>query len=159
MRPTPSQTVGPFFSIGLFARPGNELVSPDDARAVEIAGTVLDGAGAPVPDSMVEIWQSESGWGRCGADGDGTFHFITVRPGAARDQAPHIEVLVFARGLLKAVRTRIYFPDEEEANAADPLLAALEPIERATLVAVPEAGRLRFDVHLQGERQTAFFAL
>ncbi|MGH3025106.1 MAG: protocatechuate 3,4-dioxygenase subunit alpha [Gaiellaceae bacterium] len=159
MRPTPSQTVGPFFSIGLCARPLNELVSPDDAHAVEIAGTVFDGAGVPVADSIVEIWQPESGWGRYGADGEASFRFVTVRPGATGGQAPHIEVLVFARGLLKAVRTRIYFPDEEEANAADPLLAALEPVERATLVAVPDGGRLRFDVHLQGDRQTAFFAL
>ena len=159
MRPTPSQTVGPFFWIGLCARPSSKLVLSDDAQAVEIAGTVLDGAGAPVPDSMVELWQAETGWARCGADDDGAFRFDTVRPRAAGGQAPHIEVLVFARGLLKAVRTRIYFPDEEEANAADPLLAALDPVERATLVAVPDAGRLRFDVHLQGERQTAFFAL
>jgi len=159
MRPTPSQTVGPFFSIGLCARPSNELVSSADARAVEIAGTVFDGAGMPVPDSMVEIWQPEGGWGRCGADGQAAFRFVTIRPGSAGGQAPHIEVLVFARGLLKAVRTRIYFPDEEEANAADPLLAALGPAERATLVAVPDGARLRFDIRLQGDQQTAFFAL
>jgi protocatechuate 3,4-dioxygenase, alpha subunit len=170
---TPSQTVGPFFSFGLCRTPSSELVPPDAGDAVRIEGQVLDGAGEPVGDAMVEIWQADSegryrdefGWGRCGSDDEGRFWFVTVKPGPVpgadgRPQAPHLTVLVFARGLLKPVLTRMYFPDEDEANARDPVLSALpDPEERATLVAEPENGALRFDVRLQGERQTTFFAV
>jgi protocatechuate 3,4-dioxygenase, alpha subunit len=154
---TPSQTVGPFFSIGLCARPENEVVAPGTPDAVLIEGRVLDGAGEPVPDSMVEIWP---GWGRCGTDGNGGYSFVTRKPPASAGQAPHLTLLVFARGLLKPVLTRIYFPDEPAANAQDPVLRGiLDADERSTLVAIPEDGVLRFDVLLQGERQTAFFSL
>jgi protocatechuate 3,4-dioxygenase, alpha subunit len=153
---TPSQTVGPFFSIGLCARPENEVVAPGMPGAVRIEGRVLDGAGEPVPDSMVEIWP---GWGRCGTDGNGGYSFVTQKPLAIAGQAPHLTLLVFARGLLKPVLTRIYFPDES-ANAQDPVLLGISDAgERSTLVAVAEDGVLRFDVRLQGERQTAFFSL
>ncbi len=162
LAPTPSQTVGPFFSFGLCARPYNEL-----SDQVQIAGSVLDGDGEPVPDAMIEIWQADAdgryrgdfGWGRCGTDADGMFSFTTAKPGPVGDQAPHLTVLVFARGLLKPVHTRLYFPDEEDANAADPVLAALPEEERATLIAGVEEGGLRFDISLQGDRQTTFFAL
>jgi protocatechuate 3,4-dioxygenase alpha subunit len=162
--PTPSQTVGPFFSIGLFSRPSNDLVK---GGLVAIEGAVLDGAGEPVPDAMVEIWQADAagsysdafGWGRSGTDDEGRYSFRTVKPGAVDGQAPHLVVLVFARGLLKPVLTRMYFPDEAEANASDPVLAGLPPEDAATLVAEAEGDRLRFDVRLQGERQTAFFEL
>jgi protocatechuate 3,4-dioxygenase, alpha subunit len=162
--PTPSQTVGPFFSIGLCNRSANDLV---EDGPVAIEGTVLDGAGDPVPDAMVEIWQADAGgsysgafgWGRSGTDDEGRYSFRTVKPGAVDEQAPHLVVLVFARGLLKPVLTRMYFADEAEANAADPVLAALPPADAATLVAEADGDRLRFDVRLQGERQTAFFEL
>jgi protocatechuate 3,4-dioxygenase alpha subunit len=162
--PTPSQTVGPFFSIGLCNRPSNELVG-DGPLAIE--GAVLDGAGDPVPDAMVEIWQADAagsysgtfGWGRSGTDREGRYSFRTVKPGAVDGQAPHLVVLVFARGLLKPVLTRMYFPDEAEANAADAVLAGLAPEDAATMVAEADGDRLRFDVRLQGERQTAFFEL
>jgi protocatechuate 3,4-dioxygenase, alpha subunit len=162
--PTPSQTVGPFFSIGLCNRSANDLVE-DGPIAIE--GSVLDGAGDPVPDAMVEIWQADAGgsysgafgWGRSGTDDEGRYSFRTVKPGAVDGQAPHLVVLVFARGLLKPVLTRMYFADEAEANAADPVLAALAPADAATLVAEADGDRLRFDVRLQGDRQTAFFEL
>ena len=158
---TPSQTVGPFFSFGLCERPCNVLV----ADGIRIDGRVFDGAGEPVPDAMVETWQADEsgeyrpdfGWARCGTDADGRFSFTTAKPGRVDGQAPHLEVLVFARGLLKPVLTRLYFPDED--NDSDPVLASVGPDRRATLVAVPEADGLQFDIHLQGERETVFFAV
>jgi protocatechuate 3,4-dioxygenase alpha subunit len=170
---TPSQTVGPFFSFGLCARPSSELVDPDAEGAVRIRGRVLDGAGEPVNDALVEIWQADAegrygagfGWGRCGTDTEGRYSFVTANPGPVsgpdgRTQAPHLTVLVFARGLLKPVLTRMYFPDEEEANASDPVLSAVpDAAGRATLVAQPDGGGLRFDVRLQGEGQTTFFTI
>lgn len=159
LEPTPSQTVGPFFALGLTTRVANEVVGADDSRAVEIAGRVLDGAGTPVPDAMVEVWAPDVGWGRSGTDGEGRYSFRAAKPAAPDGQAPRLDVLVFARGLLKPLLTRLYFPDEPEANAADPVLAALPEDARATLVAADEAGGLRFDVRLQGDGQTTFFAL
>jgi len=156
--------VGPFFSFGLCVRPHHELVDPGRPDALRVGGRVLDGAGAPVIDAMVEIWQADAdgghrdgfGWGRSGTDAEGRYAFVTVRPGG--EGAPFIAVLVFARGLLKPVMTRIYFPDEPD-NVADPLLAALTDAERAGLTAVAENGGMRFDIHLQGDRQTTFLAL
>ncbi len=156
---TPSQTVGPFFSIGLCRKPQNELVGRGPVR---IVGRVLDGADEPVVDALVELWQpGEDGtrWGRCGTDEAGSFEFVTEKPPAADGEAPAIDVIVFARGLLRHLVTRVYFPDEADANASDPLLSSLEPRERETLVAHAEGGELRFDVHLQGERETVFLAL
>ncbi len=161
--PTPSQTVGPFFSIGLCVRPSNELVP---GGALRIEGRVLDGADEPVPDALVEIWQAgpegtyaqSFGWGRCGTDGEGRYSFVTEKPGPVDGQAPHLVMLVFARGLLRPVLTRVYFPDEAEANLADAVLAAAGD-EAATLIAESTDAALRFNVRLQGERQTAFFAL
>jgi protocatechuate 3,4-dioxygenase alpha subunit len=161
---TPSQTVGPFFAFGLCLRPQHELVDPGRADALRIEGCVLDGAGEPVPDAMVEIWGADAdgghrggfGWGRCGTDADGRYQFVTVKPGG--EGAPFLTALVFARGLLKPLMTRIYFPGEP-ANDGDPLLAALTDAERAGLTAVAEDGGLRVDIHLQGERQTTFLAL
>jgi protocatechuate 3,4-dioxygenase alpha subunit len=182
--PTPSQTIGPFFHDALLDEDRSELVSPDDPGAIRIVGTVYDGAGDVVPDAMVEIWQANrmgrynhpadsrddvpldeefSGFGRAGTDANGGFSFLTVKPGPVPGpdvmvQAPHVTVSVFARGLLKRLVTRIYFPDEEEANAADPVLSSIEDQGlRRTLVARDEGGALRFDIHLQGDGQTAFF--
>lgn len=173
LAPTPSQTVGPFFWFGLCERPCAELVPPDGAGALRVSGSVFDGAGEPVPDAMVEIWQADErgeyrgdfGWGRCGTDADGRFSFVTVKPGpvtgpGGESQAPHLVVLVFARGLLKPVLTRMYFPDGPEANAADPVLAAIDDAAgRETLVAAEAPDGFLFDVRLQGDRQTTFFAL
>jgi protocatechuate 3,4-dioxygenase alpha subunit len=182
---TPSQTVGPYLTLGLLdgSPVTPSIVSPDDPRAIVVRGTLLDGHGDPVPDGMIEFWQAnENGryahpadtrddvpledafWGfaRSGTVDDGRYEIVTLKPGRVpspdgRPQAPHIVVGVFARGLLKRLVTRLYFPDEEEANAADPVLSELSERERATLVAHQENGGLRFDIRLQGEEQTAFF--
>jgi protocatechuate 3,4-dioxygenase alpha subunit len=167
---TPSQTVGPFFEFALVTKP--QLVDEGAAGAIRIVGRVLDGAGDPVPDGLVEIWQADAGgqhegsfgWGRCQTGDDGTFAFTTVKPGAVYEpddgvQAPHVSVLCFARGLLKPVLTRLYFPDEAEANAADPVLGAIgDDGARETLIATPAGpASYRFDIHLQGDAQTVFF--
>ena len=171
--PTPSQTIGPFFHDALLERDLSQLVSPDHPGAIRIEGAVYDGTGDPVPDAMVEVWQADatgrydseefSGFGRSGTDEDGRFCFTTVKPGPVpgpegTPQAPHVNVVIFARGLLRQVVTRLYFPDEEEANAADPVLAFIENAGlKETLVARRVGDALRFDVRLQGEGQTAFF--
>jgi protocatechuate 3,4-dioxygenase alpha subunit len=175
---TPSQTVGPFFDFALPYEGGGRLVAPGDLDAIRIVGAVIDGDGQPVDDALVEIWQANrhgryrhpedireelpledgfTGFGRCATDAEGRFEFVTVKPGAVEGQAPHIGVCVLARGLLRHLYTRIYFPDEAEANAADPLLSSLDDDSlRRTLIARPLDGVLAFDIHLQGERQTAF---
>jgi protocatechuate 3,4-dioxygenase alpha subunit len=185
-RPTASQTVGPFFIVGLPYEGLAELVPPDDPDAIRLGGVVLDGAGEPVDDALIEIWQANragryahpedtreeipledgfDGFGRCATDPNGFYGFVTVKPGPVPApeggmQAPHIEMSVFARGLLKRLATRVYFPDETEANEADPVLSSIEdPAERSTLVAQPEDGGVRFDIHLQGDRQTTFFSV
>jgi protocatechuate 3,4-dioxygenase, alpha subunit len=185
--PTPSQTAGPFFAIGVddgFIGP--ELVPRDHPDAVLLWGVVTDGEGAPVNDAMIEIWQANpagryahpedtreelaltesfDGFGRAMTDGQGRYEFVTLKPGpvpwrAGGMQAPHIEMGVFARGLLKRLVTRVYFPDEAEANEADPVLSSVsDPDGRAALVAVEESGGLRFDIKLQGDRETTFFAV
>ncbi len=173
---TPSQTAGPFFSLGLAWAASENLVSPGDPGAIRIEGTVLDGAGRPVPDSCLEIWQADKegrfppecrpgwhGFGRSITDPDGAFHFVTVKPGSLPSpegslQAPHIQVQVLGRGLLRQLITRIYFPDESEANRTDPTLRAIPDAgRRETLVARPTGRGLRFDVVLQGDRETVFF--
>ena len=143
---TPSQTVGPFFAFGLCDRPANAL----GAGGTRLAGRVFDGAGEPVDDALVELWHPDVGFGRCGTDVEGWFEFIVAQP-ADR----YYEVMVFARGLIKQVVTRVYFPAAEDA-----FLASLDERDRSTLVAGPDdEGGLRFDVHLQGERETVFFAV
>jgi protocatechuate 3,4-dioxygenase alpha subunit len=145
-----------------------------------IGGRVVDGAGEPIPDALIEIWQADPngrfahagdprgavsyggfrGFGRCPTDTDGHYWFRTLKPGRVdAEQAPHINVTVLARGLLKHLVTRIYFPDESDANATDPTLRELDEADRALLTAVPEGAVLRFDVRLQGEAETPFFAV
>ena len=142
--PTPSQTVGPFYSIGLCRRADGAL----DPNGVELAGHVLDGQGEPIQDGMVEVWDpARRLWGRSGTDADGRFAFLVPR------EADVLEAFVFARGLLRHQRTRIYLRETE-----DELLLGLEPEQRATLVASTEGGRLRFDIRMQGDRATVFFA-
>jgi protocatechuate 3,4-dioxygenase alpha subunit len=142
IRPTPSQTVGPFFSIGLCEQPTAELGTRP------LTGYVYDADGEPVPDAMIEIWHPELGWARSGTDGEGRFAFTVER-------VPYLDVQLFARGLLKQLYTRMYFADDE----FDALLAELPPEDRATLVAAADGDGFRWDIHLQGDRQTAFFAL
>jgi protocatechuate 3,4-dioxygenase alpha subunit len=144
---TPSQTVGPFFAVGLTERPQNRIVGDGDVRLI---GRVTDGNGEPVNDAMVEIFQPE-GWGRCGTDAEGRFEFVTTRPADGRP----LDVLVFARGLLRQLGTRVYFPGAEE----DDVLRAVDPAARRTLFAVEEDGAYRFDICLRGENETVFFAV
>jgi protocatechuate 3,4-dioxygenase alpha subunit len=182
---TPSQTVGPYFAIGLPWPRGPLAVSESAQGAISISGTVYDGAGAPVPDSVIETWQADPdgrfadlhGYGEASAysgfrgfaryaaeDGDGRYEIVTLKPGPVPGleggvQAPHIDVSVLARGMLNRCVTRIYFGDEEQANAADPVLARVPPERRATLLAEPVQGGYRFDIRLQGADETVFFAL
>jgi protocatechuate 3,4-dioxygenase alpha subunit len=185
---TPSQTVGPYFSIGLPWEDGPHAVAAGTPGALRLTGTVYDGAGRPVPDAMIETWQADPdgrfadlwghggpsrldgfrGFARCGyEDGDGTYAIVTVKPGRVAAgpglggglQAPHIDMSVFARGMLHRVVTRVYFADEAEANAADPVLGTVSPDRRATLLAQPTDDGYRFDIHLQGPGETVFFAV
>jgi len=161
---TPSQTVGPFFGVGLPYEKGEQVVAPGSAGVVRIEGQVLDGIGDPVPDALLEIWQPATGFGRARTDSEGAFSFWTTKPGATpapdgRVQAPHLNVTVFARGLLRHLVTRMYFPNEPDANATDPVLNLVEPARRETLIATNSGGLLHFDVRLQGERETVFFAI
>jgi protocatechuate 3,4-dioxygenase alpha subunit len=191
-RQTPSQTVGPFFAFGLtapqYGYPHDAIASGDLADAsvpggrIEILGQVLDGAGVPVVDAMIEIWQADSegryahpadgrpsnqnfrGFGRFGTGTaeDNTFRFRTIKPGSVDgEQAPHINVIVFMRGMLTHAYTRIYFSDEEVVNARDPVLLSVPEDRRATLIARRDAisanPLYRFDIHMQGDDETVFF--
>jgi protocatechuate 3,4-dioxygenase alpha subunit len=182
---TPSQTVGPFFSIGLTWEDGAFVVPDGTAGAIRITGAVYDGAGAPVPDAVVEFWQADPdgrfdhpddprgavawegfrGFGRSGTDEQGRWSIYTLKPGTVPGpggalQAPHIDVSVLARGLLARLVTRIYFADENAANAGDPVLTGLPQGASAdTLIAATTDDGYRFDIHLQGERETVFFAI
>jgi protocatechuate 3,4-dioxygenase, alpha subunit len=178
---TPSQTVGPFLHIGLPWDDGPDVVPRGTPGAVEIGGVVTDGAGVPVPDALVETWQADPegrfahpddprgpagagfrGFGRCPTDAEGRYRIRTLKPGPlptpdGATEAPHVDVSVFARGLLDRVVTRIYFADEPAANAADPVLAAVDPDRRGTLIAAVVEGGYRFDIRLQGAEETVFF--
>jgi protocatechuate 3,4-dioxygenase alpha subunit len=205
---TPWQTVGPFFHYGLPWRGGADLIGDTDIGArvdlcppghfllasprkrsaiagdvIEISGAVLDGAGAPVPDAMVEIWQANAagryaapqdtrgelaldkdfiGFGRSSTDAEGVFRFRTVRPGRVPGpgntlQAPHVAISVLGRGLLKRLATRLYFADSQD-NDTDPILSLVPDARRATLIARSEgANTYRFDIVLQGQNETVFF--
>ena len=157
MNPTPSQTVGPFFGFALPFDSGADAVAPGSPGAVRIEGQVLDGAGEAVPDALIEA-AAEGQFARCRTDSEGAFH-LTVRKPSPNDpqEAPALDVLVFARGLLRHLATRVYFPDEAAANARDRVLMLVDPARRSTLVAKAGAGALHFDVRLQGEGETVFF--
>jgi protocatechuate 3,4-dioxygenase alpha subunit len=183
---TPSQTVGPYFAMRLPWPDGPFVVPAGTRGAVTIIGRLYDGAGNIIPDGLIETWQAAPdgrfahpddprgptpagyrdfrGFGRCPTAPDGSYRIVTLKPGPlpAPDgsiEAPHLDVSVFARGLLDRVVTRMYFPDEQTANAADPVLCSIDgPRRRGTLIAVPEPeGELRFDIYLQGDRETVFF--
>jgi protocatechuate 3,4-dioxygenase alpha subunit len=182
---TPSATVGPYLAIGLTWEDGPYAVEPGTAGAIWLRGTIYDGNGHPVPDAMVETWQADPdgrfahpddprggraragfrGFGRSQTvDGGGDYAICTLKPGRVPDgegglQAPHVDVSVFARGLLDRVVTRIYFADEAGANAEDPVLQSLPADRRGTLIAVPTDDGYRLDIRLQGDGETVFFAL
>lgn len=164
---TPGQTVGPFFGYALPYEGGPDLVPVTHPDAIRLHGVVLDGAGAPVPDALLEIWQADgagavprvggslrrdgytfTGWGRAATNNVGEYSFTTVEPGAS-----FIALTVFARGLMNRLFTRIYLP-----NASDPFLMSVPADRRDTLVATRDADGLRFDVVLQGDRETVFLS-
>lgn len=185
---TPPQTAGPFFHGGMLQHPRNVLVTAQTTgERIRIEGCVYDGDRAPVPDAFVEIWQANAagryrhpadqravpldsafdGFGRMGTDETGSFWFETIKPGAVpftsnRWQAPHMNVAVFARGLLHHLSTRLYFA-EDAANRDDPVLQRVPEDRQQTLLAKRVSGGppvvYRFDIILQGDRETAFFDL
>jgi protocatechuate 3,4-dioxygenase alpha subunit len=184
---TPSQTVGPYFAMRLPWPGGPYVVEPETPGAIAILGRLYDGVGDPIPDGLIETWQADPngrfahpndprgpildgdrafrGFGRCPTNHDGSFKIVTLKPGAlpfgdGRTQAPHIDVSVFARGMLDRSVTRIYFPDEGAANAADPVLGVVPADRRGTLIAAGgDDGLLRFDIYMQGPDETVFFDL
>jgi protocatechuate 3,4-dioxygenase alpha subunit len=184
---TTSQTVGPFFWLGLDRLAAADLTGPGIAgQVVVIEGTVFDGQGDPVPDALIETWQADaegryleqgeatsvptsgrfSGFGRLATDDRGHFLLRTIKPGPVAGphetvQAPHLAVAVFMRGLLKHLVTRVYFADEPTTET-DFVLSLVEPKRRSTLIAVPRPGTpgaFTWDVRLQGPGETVFFEI
>jgi protocatechuate 3,4-dioxygenase, alpha subunit len=160
---TPSQTSGPLFGYALLWDGSEAAVDRDRPDAVTVYGYLYDGAGNPVawPEAMIEVWVADQ-FARTRTDRDGRFGAIVAKPvlpplADGLPQAPHLNIQIFARGLLKQVVTRAYFADEPAANAADPVLGAIAPELRERLLAVPDEHGYRFDVHLQGERESVFF--
>lgn len=169
---TPGQTVGPFFHCGLPYPDDNRLVPGTHPGAVRLHGTVYDGAGAGIPDALIEVWQPGpdggvvrqagslrrdgagfTGWGRCATDAAGHYDFSTLPPGG---RAAFFAITVFARGLLHRLFTRAYLPHPDPAG--EPLPAGLDAARRSTLLCAAEPGGYRFDIHLQGVHETAFLA-
>ncbi|WP_371675630.1 protocatechuate 3,4-dioxygenase subunit alpha [Streptomyces sp. NBC_01276] len=188
--PTPSQTVGPFYGYALPFAGGGDIAPAGHPDAITLHGYVRDGAGEPVPDAIVEIWQADpagstagapgslrhdpatgrvvgrdgvrfTGYGRIATDADGHWTARTLAPGAhAPGAVPYLAVVVFARGLLHHLHTRIYLPEQAGGLAADPVLGSLPAERRATLLATREAdGIHRFDIRLQGGEETVFLEL
>lgn len=163
MTGTPSQTAGPFVGIGTGWNATGSMVEESDPGAISIAGVVWDGRGDPVTDAVLEFWQPDrGGFARCPTDADGHFRLVTIKPEPGDGHAPHIDVSLFARGLMQRLVTRIYFSDEGAANVYDPVLHTTDTLEeRRTLIARPDPAapsNYRFDIHLQGVRETVFFS-
>jgi protocatechuate 3,4-dioxygenase alpha subunit len=182
MKQSASQTVGPFFRIGLmYGRAQNNLLDEQTAgERITLTGVVYDGDGQPIPDALIEIWQPDAkgifnhpsdplhaqadphfrGFGRAENRNAGRYEFKTIKPGGRDRMPPNINVHVFARGMLIHAMTRIYFSDEP-ANTDDPVLRSVEPERRHTLIATREESEgppvYRFDIHMQGEDETVFF--
>jgi len=183
--PTASQTVGPFFSIGLSGLCRAELTAHAAAgESVAVRGRVLDGDGQTVPDAMLEVWHADgdgkydsrtaanresvagvpAGFGRIATNEEGEFRFATKRPGKVdgpdgQVHAPHLVLVIFMRGLQRHLVTRMYFAGES-ANASDPILQLVPAERQATLLAAPSAGapdEFLWDIRLQGEHETVFF--
>ncbi|WP_328460696.1 protocatechuate 3,4-dioxygenase subunit alpha [Streptomyces sp. NBC_00448] len=189
LAPTPSQTVGPFYGYALPFAKGGDIAPTGHPDTLTVHGRVHDGAGQPVPDALLEIWQPApdgsrtgapgslrrdpvdgrvigrdgvvfTGFGRVTTDADGRYAIRTLPPGGV----PYLALIVFARGLLHHLHTRVYLPGRTDVEA-DPLLAALSPARRATLLATPDEGAapgvLRFDIRLQSDgvhEETVFLA-
>jgi protocatechuate 3,4-dioxygenase, alpha subunit len=199
LKESPSQTAGPYVHIGLIPHQAgfdifennfsNVLVSDKtQGERIRIQGTVYDGAGTPVRDALLEIWQANAagrynhpmdrqdkpldesfrGWGRAGADfHTGVYTFETIRPGAVAGRtgkgtmAPHVNVWIAARGMNIGLHTRMYFGDEMDANASDPVLKLIEQEQRRLTLIAPRTTQdgkavYTFDIYLQGDRETVF---
>ena len=187
---TPSQTVGPYFSMQMGRKGENELVAPGTPGRIRIQGRVFDGDGSPIEDAYIEVWQANehgryrhpddtrtevaltdgfTGFGRCSGDFEtGVFWFDTLKPGRVPDpegmlQAPHISVIVQARGMLNPSFTRLYFGDEVEANSTDMVLAQVPPTRRQTLIAELVLGSdpptYKLDIRFGGSAETVFFEI
>lgn len=186
LKQTPSQTAGPFFHYALTPEQSGyrfrSLAQPRLADAtvagerIKVVGRVIDGQGQPMSDALLELWQADSagrythpadprssnaafkGFGRTATDGEGRYEFETIKPGAIGDgQAPHITIVMFTRGGQNHLYTRLYFADEGEANNRDRVLASVPAERRSTLIAERESGGYRFDIRVQGDRETVFF--
>jgi protocatechuate 3,4-dioxygenase, alpha subunit len=195
LKESPSQTAGPYVHIGMTpnfcgitgiceADLGLTMLADDTVgERITITGRIFDGAGAPVSDGVVEIWQAQAdgsfapartredglgftGWGRQPTMADGTYTFETIKPGRVKGpdgkpMAPHVSLWIVARGINIGLQTRLYFGDEDEANAGDFVLnKIMDPRRRETLIARREEGdvpRYVLDIHLQGDRETVFF--
>jgi protocatechuate 3,4-dioxygenase alpha subunit len=185
--PTPSQTAGPFVEIGMRWNASGRLVPAGTPGEICLSGLVADGAGAPVTDAALEFWQADpagrydghlaggdwTGFARAFTGKDGRYALFTVKPGAFQDggasahEAPHVNISIFARGLLQRLVTRCYFEDQREANATDPVLSTVDPpvrsrllasrVETGNLLAAPGDTCYRFDICLQGDEETPFF--
>jgi protocatechuate 3,4-dioxygenase alpha subunit len=182
---TPSQTVGPYLHIGLDTEPRHGVMIGPNTRGerIRLRLRVTDGTGSPLPDALIELWQADAsgryvdaadhpdpdpgeafrGWGRRPTDKDGWCEFETIRPGATtapdgRQQAPHVNVCLFARGMLRHIFTRVYFAGDPLLDA-DPVLALVPESRRRTLVAEPTDGGWAMTIRLQGEGETVFFDL
>ena len=161
--PSPSQTSGPLWGFALLFDGSENLVDPAAPDAIELRGRVMQGDGGPLawPDGLIEIWQGEQ-LARTRTDAEGRFSAVVAKPPPSalpdgRPLAPFLNLAVFSRGLLKQVVTRVYFPDEQAANAADAVLQLVPAARRDALIARPDGGGLRFDVVLQGDGETPFF--
>lgn len=171
LAPTPGQTVGPFYGYSLPYEGDGDLIGQAVPGSVRLHGTVRDGNGDPIPDALLEIWQADphgevsrepgslkrdgytfTGWGREATDDAGHYQFTTFNPGATDPgSAPFIAVLVFARGLMHKLHTRVYLPEDEQGLASDPLLSSLPEDRRHTLIATRQPnGDLQWDIRLQG---------
>ncbi len=172
---TASQTVGPYFHIGLDRLCVSDLAGNAPGEKLVIRGRVLDGDGKPVNDALIELWQADphgkfgqagfAGFGRVATDDGGGFRFTTLKPGTVpgpgnSQQAPHLNLIVFSRGLLTHAFTRVYFNDEDEANDLDPILNLVDPARRGTIIAQRDKDAphptYKLDIHLQGDNETVF---
>lgn len=186
LKETPSQTAGPYLHIGMLPAQGGLPVRTQEklnvmtaagvpGEKIRVEGIVYDGANVPVYDAQIEVWQADSrgvynapgflGWGRAGSEfATGEWFFETIKPGVTpyhdgRPQAPHLSMLVFARGINVALHTRMYFEDEAKANEDDPVIKQIElkPARQSLIARKIKPGVYRFEIHLQGDRETVFF--
>ncbi|GAA4466990.1 protocatechuate 3,4-dioxygenase subunit alpha [Nibrella saemangeumensis] len=170
MTQTPSQTVGPYFAYGLVPEQylydfkslaGNQLADPlNEAGIITLTGKVFDGEGQPISDAMIELWDAgNKRFGRfgTGTDPENRYIFYATKPESVEGQAPHFSLIVFMRGQLLHSYTRLYFPDETEANEKDEVLNAVPAGRRQTLIARKTPGGYEFNIYMQGEHETVFF--